>query len=132
MKIHIITLIAVLGLHQPAAAQGAGAGQEVFGHYCAACHGTEARGDGPMAPILLLKPTNLRRLSASNDGIFPTARVVMRIDGRDPLIAHGSMMPVYGDAFEGDDTPLKAETGQPIMTSRVIVDLVAYLEGLQE
>lgn len=85
-----------------------------------------------MAPILLLKPTNLRRLSAFNDGIFPTARVVMRIDSRDPLIAHGSMMPVYGHVFDGDDTALKAETGQPIMTSRLIADLVVYLEGLQE
>ncbi|MGB3243121.1 MAG: cytochrome c [Sulfitobacter sp.] len=132
MKTIILALFASLAMHQTASAQGAGTGQEVFGHYCAACHGAEARGDGPMAPILLLKPANLRRLSALNDGVFPTARVVMRIDGRDPLVAHGALMPVYGNVFEGEDTPLKAESGQPIMTSRIIVDLVEYLEGLQE
>ena len=132
MKICTLTLLAALGLGQSAAAQGGEMGKEVFQHYCAACHGAEARGDGPMAEILLLKPANLRRLSALNGNVFPTSRVVMRIDGRDPLVAHGSMMPVYGDVFEGEDTPLKAESGQPIMTSRIIVDLVEYLEGLQE
>ena len=132
MKINILILAATCLMQSPAFAQSEGMGREVFQHYCSACHGIEARGDGPMAPILLLKPANLRRLSALNNGTFPTARVVMRIDGRDPLIAHGSMMPVYGNVFEGDDTALKAETGQPIMTSRLIADLVEYLEGLQE
>ena len=85
-----------------------------------------------MAPVLTLQPPNLRTLTARHDGVFPVTRVVTRIDGRDPLVAHGSPMPVNGDFFEGDDTPLKAESGQPIMTSRLIVDLVEYLEGLQE
>ena len=132
MKMQMLILATVCLLQTPTFAQGGDTGQEVFQHYCAACHGPEARGDGPMAPNLLLKPANLRRLSALNNGTFPTARVVMRIDGRDPLIAHGSMMPVYGNVFDGEDTPLKAETGQPIMTSRLIADLVEYLEGLQE
>jgi hypothetical protein len=56
----------------------------------------------------------------------------MRIDGRDPLVSHGSMMPVYGDFFEGTDVATKAETGQPIMTSQPIVDLLAYLQSLQQ
>jgi mono/diheme cytochrome c family protein len=115
-----------------ASAQDAAAGEETYLQFCAACHGIEARGNGPMAPILLLQPPNLRTLTARYDGVFPVVRVVTRIDGRDPLVAHGSPMPVYGDFFEGDDTAMKAETGQPIMTSRAIVDLVAYLEGVQE
>jgi hypothetical protein len=56
----------------------------------------------------------------------------MRIDGREPLVSHGSPMPVYGDFFEGDDAAVKAETGQPILTSRAVVDLLAYLEGVQK
>ena len=40
--------------------------------------------------------------------------------------------PVYGDFFEGNDVATKAETGQPIMTSQPIVDLLAYLQGLQQ
>jgi len=58
--------------------------------------------------------------------------VVMRIDGRDPLISHGSMMPVYGDFFAGTDVMTKTQAGQPVLTSQPIVDLLAYLEGLQQ
>ncbi len=132
MKMRMLAFATAFLSQTPAFAQEASTGQEVFQHYCAACHGTEARGDGPMAPILLLKPANLRGLSAFNNGTFPTSRVVMRIDGRDPLIAHGSMMPVYGNVFDGEDTPIEAETGEQIMTSQLIAKLVEYLEGLQE
>ena len=132
MKRTLLILLASLAWQAPANAQGAGVGEELFQHYCAACHGEDARGKGPMAEILLKKPANLRRLTALNGGVFPVTRVVFRIDGRDPLVGHGSMMPVYGDVFDGEDTPIKAETGQPIMTSRLIVDVVEYLQGLQE
>jgi mono/diheme cytochrome c family protein len=113
-------------------AQDAAAGAALYDLHCSVCHGLDARGDGPLAPALLLQPPNLRTLAARHDGRFPVARVVARIDGRDPLVSHGSPMPVYGEFFEGDDTALKAETGQPIMTSRPVVDLVTYLEGVQE
>jgi mono/diheme cytochrome c family protein len=128
----LFCIAATFLLHSPCVAQDTGTGQEIFQQYCATCHGVEARGDGPMAPNLVRKPTNLRNLASLNEGTFPVARVVMRIDGRDPLVAHGSMMPVYGHLFDGEDTPLKAETGQPIMTNRAIVELVQYLTALQE
>jgi len=81
---------------------------------------------------LVVRPTDLTQLSGRNNGIFPTVRVIMRIDGRDPLVSHGSAMPVYGDFFEGIDVATKAETGQPIMTSQPIVDLLVYLKGIQK
>jgi mono/diheme cytochrome c family protein len=116
-----------------ATAQDFAEGAEIYARYCATCHGAEATGGGPMAPILVLQPPDLTQLSARNGGVFPTTRVVMRIDGRDPLVSHGSPMPVYGDFFEGDEAvPLKAESGQPILTSRAVVDLVSYLESLQQ
>lgn len=107
------------------------AGAALYERYCATCHGADARGDGPMASILLIQPTDLTQL-AERYGTLPIARIVRRIDGRDPLVSHGSPMPVWGDFFEGEDTALKAETGQPILTSRPIVDLVAWLETVQE
>ncbi len=115
-----------------AQAQDPAAGAELYGFYCATCHGADAQGGGPMAPALLLQPPDLTQLSARNEGAFPTVRVVMRIDGRDPLTSHGSPMPVYGPIFDGDDTPLKSGSGQPIMTSRAIVDLVKFLEAIQQ
>ncbi len=113
-----------------AVAQDVDTGAELYQHYCATCHGIDATGHGPMAGVLVIQPTDLTQL-AGEDGVFPTARVVARIDGRDPLVSHGSPMPVYGPYFEGQDTSMKTPDGQPILTSQPIVDLVAYLETLQ-
>lgn len=126
------TLLAGLVLPAGLAAQDAAEGQAIYLDHCATCHGLSGQGDGPMAGVLLIKPVNLTRLAAENDAIFPLVKVVKRIDGRDPLVAHGSPMPVYGDFFDGNETALKTETGQPILTSRAIVDLVAFLQGLQQ
>ena len=104
----------------------------LYERHCAVCHGAEAQGDGPLAPALIVQPKDLTGLSARNGGVFPVIRVVMRIDGRDPLTAHGSPMPVYGEYFTGPETPIKAETGQPILAAEEVVALTEYLKGLQE
>lgn len=119
-------------LASPLIAQDADAGAALYTRFCATCHGVTAEGGGPMSPSLVIQPPDLTELSARNNGVFPVVRVVMRIDGREPLVSHGSPMPVYGDFFEGDDAAVKAETGQPILTSRAVVDLMAYLEGVQK
>lgn len=120
----------VAALASQAMAQNVETGAELYQHYCASCHGIDATGHGPMAGVLVIQPTDLTQL-ASGDGVFPTARVVARIDGRDPLVSHGSPMPVYGPYFDGQDITMKTPDGQPILTSQPIVDLVAYLETLQ-
>lgn len=107
-------------------------GGALFLRHCATCHGVEARGNGPMAAVLTLQPTDLTGLAASNGGTFPVGRAVRRIDGRDPLVSHGSPMPLFGEFFEGDDVALRDSTGQPILTSRSVADLVAYLATLQQ
>lgn len=116
-----------------AAAQDIAEGQIYYGHHCATCHGLDATGNGPMAGVLLVQPPDLTQLSARNEGVFPIIRVVMRIDGRDPLVSHGSPMPVYGPFFQqGADVAMKAPSGQPILTSAPIADLVAYLQSVQD
>lgn len=131
MKSVILAGFVLVASGAGALAQDAAEGRAIFERHCATCHGLKAAGNGPMAPVLLVQPTDLTTLAANNEGEFPVVRVIQRIDGRDPLVSHGSPMPVYGDFFEGDDTALKAPSGQPIMTSRAIVDLVAYLEAIQ-
>ena len=127
-----LPFILSLGLGLPAIAQDVQQGEAIFGYYCATCHGRDAAGNGPMSPSLVVRPTDLTALRSQNGGVFPTTRVVMRIDGRDPLVSHGSMMPVYGDFFAGTDVMTKTEAGQPFLTSQPVVDLLAYLEGLQQ
>jgi len=132
MKHFLAAVALIASAPLPGLAQDVDAGAAMYQRHCATCHGLDGRGDGPMRPALILQPANLRALAAENDGTFPIARVVSRIDGRDPLVSHGSPMPVYGWYFEGEDTALKAETGQPILTSQPIVDLMAYLQSIQE
>lgn len=130
-QLFLVFVPAMLLFQTPALAQDAKVGAALYDLHCSVCHGLEGRGKGPLAPALLLQPPSLHDL-AQRKGAFPMERVVTRIDGRDPLVSHGSPMPIYGPFFEGDDTPLKTETGQPIMASRPIADLVAYLLQIQE
>lgn len=115
-----------------AGAQDPATGAEHFQTWCASCHGQAAEGNGPMAEYLVIDAPNLQRLAARNGGSFPHARVAWQIDGRDPLLAHGGDMPIYGDFFEGPVAALATEAGQPIVTSQPIVDLITWLESVQE
>ena len=127
-----LLVLSMLITGAPAFAQDAAVGAVVYTQYCATCHGVDATGNGPMAPSLLVQPTNLTQLAANNEDVFPTARVVSRIDGRDPLVSHGSDMPIWGPYFEETQSvPLRAETGQPILTSQSIADLVVFLQEIQ-
>jgi mono/diheme cytochrome c family protein len=118
----------------PAAAQDAdyaAVGAVLFQTYCATCHGTEARGDGPMQDVLSVDVPDLTRLAEG--GAFPHFDVIAKIDGRDPIVSHGGAMPVWGDVFDGDAAAfVRTETGQPVITSEAIAALVAWLEGVQE
>ena len=127
MAVSVVLVLSTGG----ALAQDASAGAEIYARHCASCHGIDGSGDGPMSPVLLIQPSDLTTLTERYNSTFPKERVVMRIDGRDPLVSHGSPMPVYGDFFEGEDIILKTETGQPVLTSVPVADLLAYLEGLQ-
>lgn len=123
---------AVSCLASPLIAQDADAGAALYTRYCATCHGVTAQGDGPMSPSLVIQPPDLTGLSARNNGVFPVVRVVMRIDGREPLVSHGSPMPVYGPYFEGvANTAMKLPSGQPMLVAEPIADLVGYLQSVQ-
>lgn len=127
----LVFLAAMLTLALPlgaAFAQDADRGEALYVAHCATCHGLGGRGDGPMAGVLMIKPVNLTELAAANGGTFPLDRVVKRIDGRDPLVSHGSPMPVYGQFFDFDADA--ALSGQ-VPTVRPVADLVTYLQELQ-
>jgi len=128
----LIAAFIATALYAPMAqAQDPEAGGEHFYYYCASCHGDDATGGGPMTEILNATPPDLTGLAARNGGVFPRSHVVFRIDGRDPNLAHGGPMPIFGDIFGDDMVPLKSETGQPILAGRAIIDLIAWLELVQ-
>jgi nucleotide-binding universal stress UspA family protein len=103
------------------------AGGETFRTYCAACHGTSARGDGPLASSMTRKPSDLTEIAKRNGGVFPSELVFRTIDGKNPVRGHGGPdMPVWGDAFARSRDGGDKETVKNIITS-----LVAYLESIQ-
>ena len=132
-EVEMLRLLCLLMLgSMPVAAQDAEAGRVLYMRHCATCHGETAKGDGPMAPVLTLVPPGLTAL-ARDYGQFPVARVMARIDGREPLVAHGSRMPVYGTFFdETEQVALKTPAGQPVMMPVPIADLVVFLKSVQE
>lgn len=131
MRIGIAGLVAALAMAGAAQAQQAEDGAQLYADFCAVCHGADARGDGVMTEVLTVAPPDLTRLGAGE--AFPTLQVVRQIDGRDPILAHGGEMPLFGPWFEGDgpDVALAGPGGQPMLVSRAIADLVAYLREIQ-
>lgn len=102
-------------------------GQEMFQTWCATCHGTDAKGNGPAAAALKRAPPDLTQLSKQNHGKFPVERVRSFIDGTGTpsTPAHGAReMPVWGNA-------LKAVGADPTAITYRVVTLASYVESLQ-
>jgi len=103
-------------------------GSRLYAEYCAVCHGSEGRGDGPMATGLTTPPSDLRRLTVAYGGIFPVTQVRETIDGRTPPLLHGTRdMPIWGDAFKRTRGP----QGERRVEERLDL-LIDYLQTLQE
>src|SRR5215467_6635716 len=65
-------------------------GPDLFRDYCAACHGQDAKGDGPAAAALNSKVPDLTTIAQRNGGVFPEAKVRSVIAGDANVVAHGS------------------------------------------
>ena len=73
---------------------------DLYRSYCASCHGTEGKGDGPVAPALNSKMPDLTTIAQRNGGVFPATRVNKIISGDQIIFAHGTReMPVWGPIF---------------------------------
>lgn len=127
----IACFFVALAAAMPGHAQEAEVGAVLYADFCSVCHGASGQGDGPMAEALTVPPSDLTRLGAGGD--FPLLDVARQIDGRDPLLAHGGEMPLFGVWFEGDgaDVAMQGPGGQPVLLSRPIADLIAYLMEIQ-
>jgi mono/diheme cytochrome c family protein len=104
-------------------------GEELFGRFCASCHGEHARGDGPVARSLNTAVPDLTRIRARY-GEFPAMLVRDTIDGRGVDVrAHGTRaMPVWGYEFwvdEGGDVVAQKSVREAINK------LVDYLRSVQ-
>ena len=121
--------------------QGAEIGKFEYLNSCASCHGTTGKGDGPVVKSLIKPPTDLTRLSETNSGVFPFARIYDVIDGRFELATHGTRdMPVWGEVYkrswaQGQNGTLPYLASKEVIESIVrvrILALIDYIFTLQE
>ncbi|HVA95617.1 MAG TPA: c-type cytochrome [Candidatus Dormibacteraeota bacterium] len=102
-------------------------GKEMFTDYCAACHGLNAKGNGPARAALQIPAANLTTLSKRHGGKFPYDYVTNILRFGPGVPAHGSSnMPTWGPIFRYMDNYNKATV------QKRIKNLVDYLVTLQE
>jgi mono/diheme cytochrome c family protein len=100
-------------------------GRDSYEFYCAACHGRDGRGDGPVGQALRVTPADLTTLAQRHGGTFPREDVRKYVIGMGRAIpAHGpTEMPVWGPIFRTSESDARV---------RVRIDnLLDYLDKLQ-
>jgi len=104
-------------------------GATLYRHHCASCHGERANGNGPLAPVLTVKPTDLRTITTRHQGDFPRDLLGRIIGGDEVIAAHGSrVMPIWGERLQED---VLGTVSKPVVARGRIGFLVDYLETLQ-
>src|SRR3974390_1886857 len=87
-------------LNSAARAQDSDPGKSKLISSCAACHGVDGEGKGPLSTQLKVPPADLTILAKKNNGVFPFEAIYEVIDGRKEVAAHGTRdMPVWGNRF---------------------------------
>ena len=121
----LIIANAIIGFSACASAQDTDVGKMEYRSSCAACHGIDAKGAGPVSKELKTQPTDLTSLARNNSGVFPYDRVYEIIDGRNSTIgSHGTReMPIWGYRFGPP---------QAFRFKNRILAVINYLKHMQE
>ena len=105
-------------------------GVEMYQRLCASCHGVDARGNGPVAPLVKIRVPDLTRIAHRDGGEFPTEDIRRVIDGRSERAAHGPRdMPVWG--WQLYDTSTADPVRERASVDAMIDRLVGYLRSIQ-
>lgn len=125
-----IMLIAMLALAAaPAAAQS---GKQDYDAYCADCHGSDGKGNGPSTSAIPMNPppTDLTGMTKKNGGKFPFDQVVDIIDGRKNIPSHERVqMPFLGTTLQQPGKEFTPQSDAEVR--RRIESMASYVESLQ-
>jgi mono/diheme cytochrome c family protein len=101
-------------------------GKQMYTQYCAACHGADGKGHGPLAPVLKTPPADLSTLAKRHQGKFPYDYVASVLEFGPGFAAHGSSdMPTWGPIFRYYD-----KRNERVVKQR-IQNLSDYVASLQ-
>jgi len=125
-----------------ASAQGIDAGKAEYRSNCAACHGIDGKGNGPVSKELKTRPTDLTVLAKKNNGVFPLDSVSKVIDGRESIGSHGTReMPIWGYRLvppehyilkDADDYLYLPPASPEAIVHGRILNIIDYLNRIQE
>ena len=104
-------------------------GQALYVRYCASCHGTDGRGQGPVADSLKQPPPDLTTLAQRTGGHLDERQLMAVIDGERLVRAHGPRdMPVWGAIFdkELEDEPFGFRVR--LLRAQILAEYVATLQ----
>ncbi len=92
--------VVIAALETTVWAQEFDAGKFEYQIGCAACHGVDGKGGGPVSSQVKVRPADLTILAKKNNGVFPFNSVYEFIDGRKVVLAHGTRdMPIWGNRY---------------------------------
>ena len=111
--------------HVPVKPTNAASGEEMYTNYCAVCHGTDAKGDGPAATALKKTPADLTQLAKKNGGKYPENHVSATIMTVDSPVHGSKEMPVWGPLLSS----ISSSQGEVQLR---VSNLVKYISTLQE
>src|SRR5262245_52780030 len=101
-------------------------GVDTFKAYCAACHGTDAKGTGPAAKALSKAPADLTTIAKRHGGTFSQSDVENVILGTREMISHGTReMPIWGPILQS------VSGGDESFAKLRLSNLVTYLRSIQ-
>ncbi len=102
-------------------------GHQMFKEHCAACHGENGKGRGPVTAFFRALPPDLTTLAKRHGGTFPEKYVSTVLLFGLGSRAHGTVeMPVWGPIFRELDHYNEAAVRQRVK------NLCEYLESIQE
>ena len=120
-------LILLFALNMPAKKNPAQelSGHDIFLDRCSACHGEDAKGNGPAVSALKIAPGDLTLLAKKNGGTFPKERVKNIVGDWVDITAHGSReTPIWGNLFH-------ARPADQQRAADRLKSLISYLESIQ-
>jgi mono/diheme cytochrome c family protein len=128
----VVGLTAFISLSVGTASAAEDRARADFINNCAACHGVDGTGNGPMEGELKSKPADLTALTKNNGSDFPYLNIRRIIDGSiatGKMRSHGSKeMPIWGDVFRRESISDQKWTDAQAR----IMNIVDYIASIQK
>lgn len=110
-------------------------GKIEFANNCAACHGIDGKGNGPLGNLLQRSPPDLTLLAKNNNGVLPMNRLYEVMAG-EGVPSHGSRdMPIWGKEYLVEESQRLREArgayDAPAVVRARILTLLEYVARIQ-